>query len=170
MRADESYDPYAVAEKSKAKIHSSHDQYAVADRSRRKNTDIYDQYTSAESTSGYSLYSDKYRSIGAAEVKAEPPGKLGRRTGAQLGRGLFNTPVSAASAGVGALAASSAAKGGQIQEVDINISQTCPEDFMETLFMPPIPPTVEEQRMILGGGSRNKTAGLPLSLLSRESI
>jgi hypothetical protein len=151
MKADESYDPYAVAERSKAKINESHDHYAVADSSMRKNADIYDQYTSAESTSGYSLYSDKYRSIGASEVKAEPPGKSGHRTGAQLGRGQFTTPVGAASAGGGLLAAYSVAKGDQMQEVDINISQTCPEDFMETLFMPPIPPTIEEQKMISEG-------------------
>lgn len=151
LKADESYDPYAVAERTKPKIHEHHDHYAVADQFTRKNPDIYDQYTSAESTSGYSLYSDKYRSIGASEIKAEPPGKSGHRTGALLGKGRFTTPVGVAGLGVGTLAGYSVAKGDQIQEVDINISQTCPEDFMETLFMPPIPPTMEEQAMISDG-------------------
>ena len=120
-------------------------------RKAQKKLDIYDRYTGVESTSGYSMYSDKYRIVGAAKAKkqaqSEPRAKIEdeQRMGAQLDKGQFARPVGVVAAGAAATSLLDR------EEVDINVSESCGEDFLETMFTPPMPPTTDQQRKISQG-------------------
>jgi hypothetical protein len=102
-----------------------------------KKVDCYDQYTGAESTSGFSRYSDKYKVVDKSKKDAAPSEQ---QTGAQLGTGQFATNVGVMTA----------ANSLQTQN-DIVVAETCPNDFLESMIMPPAPPTEQEQMMITTG-------------------
>lgn len=122
-----------------------------------KKTRVYDQYAGAESTSGYSVFTDKYKIANAQKKRSETPTKekpepASSSAGVQLDKGQFATPLAVVPAvGIGAVVASSGARQ-HVSDVDVNIAESCPEDFMETMFMAPAsPPTPEEQKMISDG-------------------
>jgi hypothetical protein len=110
-----------------------------------KKVDYYDQYTGAESTSGFSRYSDKYKVVGKpnkAAAPSEPRAKIQaeQQNGAQMGTGQFATNV-------GVMTAANTLQ----THNDIVVAETCPNDFLESMLMPPSPPTEKEQSMITTG-------------------
>ncbi len=117
---------------------------------------LYDRYAGAESTSGFSMYSDKYRTVNQPKKRSEPttdgkPEAHSSSTGVKLGRGEFATPLAVVPAAMGTVVASTG-ESQQLRDVEVNIAESCPEDFMETMFMsPPSPPTIEETTMISEG-------------------
>lgn len=141
-----------------------------------KNEDRYDQYTGAESTSGFSRYSDKYKVVSKPTVErgpGEPRVKIQPEldTGAHLGTGQFatNVGVLAGTRSVGGLAAIGNIGGPvgarsvgavPVRSSDVKVTQsatqpvvseTCPDDMLESLIMPPAPPTEAEQQLITSG-------------------
>lgn len=115
-----------------------------------KKAGMYDRYAGTESTSGYSLYSDKYRAVQEPKKRSEPPAE---EKPVKLGHGEFATvtPLAVVPAAMGAVVASTGERQ-QLGDIDVNIAESCPEDFIETMFMsPPSPPTIEETKMISEG-------------------
>jgi hypothetical protein len=117
--------------------------------SKKESFDFYDQYTLAESTSGHSMFSDKYRvskaSIATTVSKASHSEQRqeqsdGQRMGTKLGIGQFTMPG-------GAVAARAVTQPElkETREVEL-VAESCPQDFIETMF--PLPLTVEDQKTI----------------------
>lgn len=120
----------------------------------KKKTDRYDQYSSQESSSGFSLYSDKYRIIGAAKSKhsasTEPRANMDkairndqRSLGAQMGMGQFSTPIGMV-AGL-----DDTVVGPMPIKQEPLVRDSCAEDFFHTMLLPvPNPPRLEEQQEV----------------------
>ena len=127
-------------------------------RTRGRKADIYDRFTGAESTTGYSVYSDKYKTSPLAKRKPEPPDdrkelnpteeleQVNTKMVEQLKvKSIEQKPGVIPDLTVGNIDLS---KRQEIEE--IVVADTCPQDFVETMFMP-AGPTMEDQQMINEG-------------------
>jgi hypothetical protein len=122
-----------------------------SDISKTGDTNIFDRYTGAESTSGYSIFSDKYRVAGNSNARNESKsqkldsfvesaanGIKHEENGQYLGASLEVTKNSVGTNQMSPL-------------IDVEVADTCAQDFVETMFVTPKPPTDEDQLLITKG-------------------